>query len=579
MAIFYGPPHTAEAKGVMPPGGSFWCYGRVLWRSCAPITSLSLVTETTQRVTQPAELLTWTSHLRLAFDRFGAIGDRPDDPPAERTKHRLLVFMALLLAFTALVWFVLALAIGLGTPIGFPLAYMVLTGVNLIVFARSKRFETARTVQTLVTLALPFGLQWSLGGFSASGAAMLWGLVALAGALTFSTPRAMRSWLLVYGVLIAISAAVDRGDTRQVTMFVTNVVLLSAAMLALITNSIRQLSEAKAAITNLREEVQHAQRLGQYILLEKIGQGGMGEVYRAQHAMLRRPTALKLVRADRTDEETLARFEREVQHTAELTHPNTITIYDYGRTNDGTFYYAMEYLDGADLGAIVELTGAMGPARAIHVLVQIAEALTEAHGRGLVHRDIKPANVLLTSTHAADVVKVVDFGLVKHVGTGADALVTQAGAISGTPMYMSPEALTAPETLGPSADVYAVGCIAHFLITGSPVFAGRTLYEIIGHHLYTPPDRARGPKGEELPPPLADMVLACLAKQPDARPTMADVASTLRRLMAIPELAWGVEEGARWWNQHGELLRAHRASHATSVDRSVVARAPLSVTA
>src|SRR5512136_349670 len=176
-------------------------------------------------------------------------------------------------------------------------------------------------------------------------------------------------------------------------------------------------------IYGLQREIHRVRRLGQYALEEKLGEGGMGVVYRASHAMLRRPTAVKLLAPEKAGLETIARFEREVRLTARLTHPNTITIYDYGRTHEGIFYYAMELLDGATLEEVVEVGGALPPGRAIHVASQIASALVEAHGAGLIHRDIKPANVLLCERGGVpDVVKVVDFGLVRELETGGTAL-------------------------------------------------------------------------------------------------------------------------------------------------------------
>ena len=200
----------------------------------------------------------------------------------------------------------------------------------------------------------------------------------------------------------------------------------------------------------LRQEVRAARQLGQYVLEEKLGEGGMGVVYRAHHAMLRRPTGgVKLLPADKSGENTIARFEREVRLTARLAHPNTVTVYDYGRTPEGVFYYAMELLEGANLREVVDVGGPLQAGRVLRVLEQVASSLVEAHGIGLIHRDIKPANVLLCELAGVpDVAKVVDFGLVKEVDRGDDASLTSAGTLTGTPLYMAPEAITSPRVPG-----------------------------------------------------------------------------------------------------------------------------------
>ncbi|HMC95456.1 MAG TPA: serine/threonine-protein kinase, partial [Polyangia bacterium] len=219
-------------------------------------------------------------------------------------------------------------------------------------------------------------------------------------------------------------------------------------------------------IYGLRAEVREARRFGQYVLERKIGEGAMGVVYRATHAMLRRPAAIKLLLKERASEIDLARFEREVQHTSRLVHPNTISIFDYGRTAEGVFYYVMEYLDGVDLQSLVAQYGPVEPARTIHILAQVSGALAEAHALGLIHRDIKPANIVLTERpDEPDVVKVVDFGLVKRFGGNLDESAA-TDAITGTPLYMAPEAISRPDTVDGRSDLYAIGAVAYFLLTG-----------------------------------------------------------------------------------------------------------------
>jgi serine/threonine-protein kinase len=265
----------------------------------------------------------------------------------------------------------------------------------------------------------------------------------------------------------------------------------------------------------LRHQVREAQRLGQYRLEERIGEGAMGEVYRGKHAMLRRPTAIKLIHPDATDPDMLQRFEREVRETSRLSHPNTIRVFDYGRTPEGVFYYAMEYLDGANLREIVERSGPMPPARVIHALTQVCGALQEAHDTGLVHRDIKPGNIILCQRGGVyDVIKVVDFGLVKDLGAASPAL-TQVGQICGTPETMAPEVLGGAEAT-PASDLYAVGVVAYYLLTGTPVFDASSATEFIGHHLHTPPLPLHE-RIPSVPPDLAAAVHRCLAKDPADR--------------------------------------------------------------
>jgi serine/threonine-protein kinase len=243
-------------------------------------------------------------------------------------------------------------------------------------------------------------------------------------------------------------------------------------------------------VHGLRKAVMDSRKLGQYTLEEKLGEGGMGVVYRASHAMLRRPTAVKLLLPDRAGKDALTRFEREVQRTAMLTHPNTVTVFDYGRTTSGVFYYAMELLEGASLDEIVEVDGAQPEERVIHLLEQVAASLAEAHDAGLIHRDVKPGNILVVDRGGiSDLVKVVDFGLVKVVGgtanSGATAepALTVADAITGTPLYIAPETLLDPNAVDARVDLYAVGAVGYWLLTGSHVFGGSSIVEVCAHHL------------------------------------------------------------------------------------------------
>jgi len=318
------------------------------------------------------------------------------------------------------------------------------------------------------------------------------------------------------------------------------------AVLAVAVTSIAAFGSS--VIYGLRKQVREAMRLGQYTLGEKIGEGGMGVVYRGTHAMLRRPTAIKLLSPDKTGRLDLVRFEREVQLTGELSHPNTVVIYDYGRSEDGIFYYAMEYLDGVDLESLVRRDGAQPAGRVVRILAQVCGALGEAHERGLIHRDIKPANIVLCNRgNRPDVAKVVDFGLVKDLESVSDA--TAEGAIAGTPKYLSPETITNPESVGPPSDLYALGAVGYFLLTAKSVFEGRTVAEVCAHHLHTEPVPPSQQTDIDAPNALEELILQCLAKDAADRPASAD--SLGAALLALPVAsAWTDDHARAWWQQH-----------------------------
>jgi serine/threonine protein kinase len=292
-------------------------------------------------------------------------------------------------------------------------------------------------------------------------------------------------------------------------------------------------------------------RLGSYLLEKKIGQGGMGTIYRAHHALLRRPAAIKLLPEGSASEHAVARFEREVQHTSLLTHPNTVSIYDYGYTPGGGFYYAMEYLDGLDLQTLVDSFGPQDPSRVAHLLAQVAASLGEAHSRGLVHRDIKPANVIVCERGGmADFVKVVDFGLVKDVETSVHPGITAANSILGTPLYMAPESILSPDRVDARADLYALGALGYFLLTGQPVFAGRSVIEICGRHLTATPVAPSKAAPCELPPDFEALLLKCLAKRPEDRPQSA--AEFCEALLACAIEPWTEARARSWWAASSE---------------------------
>jgi len=317
---------------------------------------------------------------------------------------------------------------------------------------------------------------------------------------------------------------------------------------------------ASRVIYGLRKQVDDAEQLGQYTLEEKLGEGAMGVVYRARHAMLARPTAVKLLMPDKVGEADLARFEREVQLTAQLTHPHTVTIFDYGRTPDGIFYYAMELLEGAALDRIIEVGGPQEPERVAYIMDQVAAALTEAHDHGLIHRDIKPANIILTQQGGEpDVAKVVDFGLVKSIRGDQDSNLSSTGMVAGTPHYMAPETILAYQEIDARTDLYALGAVCYFMLTGEPVFKGKNAAEICTHHVHTEPIPPSKRRDTPVPADLESIVLACLRKDPDQRP--ASAGHIRARLWAGTTIGkWNTDRARRWWRKYGDEVKQHTTS-------------------
>ncbi|HJS09178.1 MAG TPA: serine/threonine-protein kinase, partial [Pirellulales bacterium] len=317
-----------------------------------------------------------------------------------------------------------------------------------------------------------------------------------------------------------------------------------------------------------------AQQLGQYTLVEKLGSGGMGTVYKARHALLRRPTAIKILNPKTISDTATARFEREVQLTSGLTHPNTVAIYDFGRTPEGVFYYAMEYLEGVNLDELVKRHGPLPEARATYILRQVCASLAEAHAAGLIHRDVKPANVFLTFRGGQyDFVKVLDFGLAKLAGEEREGNLTSTDVVAGTPLYVSPEAITQPERLDARADVYGIGAVGYFLLTGTPVFTGSSATDICLQHVRTTPEPPSARTGQPISPALEALLLRCLAKTPPQRPS--DAAELLALLEACSVSgSWTAADAAQWWKARQPDSIASEASHNHTSDALSARRPP-----
>jgi serine/threonine-protein kinase len=343
-------------------------------------------------------------------------------------------------------------------------------------------------------------------------------------------------------MVVVVLADRDAGPHVLVALPETVIGLVTAAAIAVFgSHKIRQ----------LQEKAHEAQRLGQYRLKQVLGFGGMGAVYLAEHVLLRRPCALKLIRPDQAgDPRTLLRFEREVRATATLTHPNTVEVFDYGHAEDGTFYYVMEYLPGLNLEDLVEQHGPMPPERAVHLMRQVCGALREAHGIGLIHRDIKPSNILACERGKVyDVAKLLDFGLVKGLSLGGgDGKLTQEGTFAGSPAFMSPEQALGGRQLDARSDIYSLAAVAYFLLTGQLIFERPSFVQMLHAHAHEPlqphPEFLEG-----VPADLQQVILRCLEKEPDRRyPDAAALNEALGACACTGQ--WTAARAEDWWRQH-----------------------------
>lgn len=496
-----------------------------------------------------------------------------------QVRDRVRLYLQIMLLVDVAAYFSDALAhFGLAeAPPNLPFRYMVLrwaaTGIMLAGWAAARFGRPGRValvaLESAVTLMLVLvyiqlgtayldSVEPSYGpGFSLLGILMLLSVrAALVPSRVWRTlgvgVAGVACWLVVSNETLDTMAPV----VREGLTFMGGAVVVATAV-------------TSRVIYGLRAQVRSAMRLGQYELGRKLGEGGMGVVYEAHHVMLRRPTAVKLLPVDRAGEETVARFEREVQQTSRLEHPNSVYIYDYGRTPEGQFYYAMEYLDGVTLDQLVARSGPLPPARAVSILRQAASALAEAHALGLIHRDVKPANIMLCSRAGIpDVVKVLDFGLVKAIDNPElTEEITQANALVGTPQYLAPESIADQHAVGPASDVYALGAIGFLLVTGRQLFPSRTVIEVCSHHLGTPPESPSAVLGSPIDADLEALIARCLAKDPADRPR--DGAELAGALEALDLEGWTAEDGRAWWRDFER--DAKHAVRTTGTERTQLA--------
>jgi tRNA A-37 threonylcarbamoyl transferase component Bud32 len=429
----------------------------------------------------------------------------------------------------------------------------------IVLLARQRRLGTPRLIQLglgfEVLLCLLIALSYPLSRYEAVGSLpiLTWvtPLIIFFPMILPSTPRqtlitailAAATRPLGLACLQALGLVPVRADDYFAAVFSPALAVVIAAV-------------GSRAIYSLGLDVAHARRMGSYELQTVIGRGGMGEVWRAHHRLLARPAAIKFIRpeflvgASAHDREVLLqRFEREAKATAALRSPHTIELFDCGITEDGTFYYVMELLDGFDAQTLVAEHGPLPWPRAVHLLRQVCHSLAEAHDAGLVHRDIKPANVFVCRYgRDLDFVKVLDFGLVKNSGGASDDTdpLTLQGAIGGTPAFMAPEQAMGTAASDARADIYAVGCLGYWLLTGRRVFSGETALEILVHHAKTPATAPSLASAQPIPAALDALILACLEKEPERRPQSA---AELGEALAVCAGAqpWSQAQARAWW--------------------------------
>jgi serine/threonine-protein kinase len=385
-----------------------------------------------------------------------------------------------------------------------------------------------------------------------SGLTSMQGFVILILAYGVLIPNTRRRSLLVVSALAAVPLAIIPAAAAANPMLregLVSALIVQCVLTLTFPAAIAVFAAVRAAALQRRafEAERRAEQIDQYTLNRKLGEGGMGEVWLAEHRLLKRPCVVKFIRPElATHPATAARFAREVQAVTGLTHFNTVRVYDYGRAADGSFYYVMEYLDGPTLEELVCEVGPLPPGRVVYLLRQLCGALAEAHAAGLVHRDLKPGNVIVATLGGQrDVAKLLDFGLVQDLSGEANGQLTRAGTVLGTPAYMSPEQAAGELAVDARGDVYGLGAVAFFALTGRPPFLGKTLGQLLAAHRSEPPPPLTDFR-PDVPPDLSAVIARCLAKEPaDRFPSAAAFERALGECRCAAD--WSAERAAEWW--------------------------------
>lgn len=490
-----------------------------------------------------------------------SIGADPTDSEEERRKKQGVVYMAAFCAVGMPLDALLGIQQGVNLPFYSLLLSGIVPGLVLAVIAWTRRRQPVQELMLVTLLVLPGTLHAGLGGTQASGTILIWSGVAPVLGTFFSPPALARGYFIAYflgaNTLIWLDP-VWSGEVASPNLALFDLDFLRRTLapvwfptlVFVVTQHIQQ------QLASTRQALQTAEELGSYTLESRLGAGGMGEVWRASHRMLARPAAIKLIHPDALKArgsaggtEVFARFEREAQATARLTSPHTVKVFDYGRTDDGTFYYAMELLEGIDLQTLVRRFGPLSPERVVYLLSQACASLVDAHDMDFVHRDIKPANLFCCRLgRQVDFLKVLDFGLVVRQVPGRGGSDLTQDHMVGTPTCMAPEMATGGE-IGPATDLYALGCVAYELLTGRPVFERQTGMATIAAHIGEPAPPVSQATPGEIPLALEHLVMSCLEKDATLRPQQADLFSA--HLRAIPfDDPWTESLAVDWWQEN-----------------------------